>query len=70
MSKKIFTDEEVVLLSKNTYVKNISNKGITYTDEFKQIFIVENQNGKLEEIMSVMLVIYMKNQVLRYIIKE
>ena len=47
MSKKIFTDEEVVLLSKNTYVKNVSNKGITYTDEFKQIFIVENQNGKL-----------------------
>ncbi|EKQ56722.1 MAG: hypothetical protein A370_01647, partial [Clostridium sp. Maddingley MBC34-26] len=38
MSKKIFTDEEVVLLSKNIYVKNVSNKGITYTDEFKQIF--------------------------------
>lgn len=47
MSKKIFTDEEVVLLSTNIYVKNVSNKGITYTDEFKQIFIVENQNGKL-----------------------
>lgn len=47
MSKKIFTDEEVALLSKNIYVKNVTNKGITYTDEFKRLFIVENQNGKL-----------------------
>jgi transposase len=47
MSKKIFTDEEVVLLSKNIYVRNVSNKGITYTDEFKRIFIAENQNGEL-----------------------
>jgi transposase len=47
MSKKIFTDEEVILLSKNIYVKNVSNKGITYTDEFKRIFITENQNGEL-----------------------
>ena len=46
MSKKLFTDKEVNLLSKNKYVKNITNKGITYTDEFKQLFIVENKNGK------------------------
>lgn len=46
MSKKLFTDDEVKLLSKNKYVKNITNKGITYTDEFKQLFIVENENGK------------------------
>lgn len=47
MSKKLFTNEEVKLLSKNKYVKNITNKGITYTDEFKHLFIVENESGKL-----------------------
>ena len=47
MSKKIFTDEEIAILSKNKYVKKVSSKGITYTDEFKRLFIVENQNGKL-----------------------
>lgn len=47
MSKKIFTDSEIAILSKNKYVKNVSSKGITYTDEFKRLFIVENQNGKL-----------------------
>ena len=47
MSKKIFTDEEVIILSQNKYVKKVSNKGITYTDEFKRIFITENQKGKL-----------------------
>ena len=47
MSKKLFTDKEVALLSKNKYIKNVSNEGITYTGEFKQLFIVENENGKL-----------------------
>ena len=47
MSNKIFTEEEIAVLSKNKYVKNVSNKGITYTDEFKRIFIVENNQGKL-----------------------
>lgn len=46
MSKKLFTNEEVKLLSKNKYVKNITTKGITYTEEFKKIFISENINGK------------------------
>jgi len=46
MSKKLFTDEEVNILSKNKYVKNVSSKGITYTDEFKQLFIAENESGK------------------------
>lgn len=46
MSKKLFTEQEVKLLSKNKYVKNVTNKGITYTDEFKHLFIVENENGK------------------------
>lgn len=47
MSNKLFTSKEIELLSKNPYVKKVSSKGITYTDEFKRIFIVENENGKL-----------------------
>jgi transposase len=47
MSNKIFTDAEIGVLSKNQYVKNVSAKGITYTDEFKRIFIDENEKGKL-----------------------
>lgn len=46
MSNKLFTKEEVKILSKNKYVKKVSEKAITYTDEFKSIFIVENEKGK------------------------
>jgi len=51
MSNKIFTEEEIQLLSKNSYVKKISEKGITYTDEFKRIFIVKNEKGKLPRVI-------------------
>lgn len=46
MSNKIFTEKEISILSRNQYVKNVSVKGITYTDEFKRIFIAENEKGK------------------------
>lgn len=46
MSKKLFTEKEIKLLSSNNYVKSVSSKGITYTDEFKHIFIAEKQKGK------------------------
>jgi len=46
MSKKIFTEKEIKILSKNQYVKNVTAKGITYTDEFKRIFITESESGK------------------------
>lgn len=46
MSKKLFSKEEIEILSKNKYVKNVSEKGITYTDEFKRLFIAENEKGK------------------------
>ncbi|QWH16994.1 IS3 family transposase [Bacillus mycoides] len=46
MTKKLFTKTEIEVLSKNPYVKSISEKGITYTDQFKQIFIEENEKGK------------------------
>ncbi|MGQ3480774.1 HTH domain-containing protein, partial [Paenibacillus sp. TY11] len=47
MSKKMFTAEEIEQLSANPYVKSVSSKGITYTKEFKQLFITSNQQGKL-----------------------
>lgn len=47
MSDKLFTDKEINLLSKNQHVKSVSTKGITYTLEFKRIFISENKKGKL-----------------------
>ena len=47
MSKKHFTETEIEILSNNPYVKSVSSKGVTYTDEFKRIFIAESKNGKL-----------------------
>ena len=47
MSKKTFTDSEIKLLPNNPYVKAVSSKAITYTDAFKQLFISENNQGKL-----------------------
>ena len=41
MSKKIFSEKEINELSKNKYVKKVSQKGITYTNEFKLHFIAE-----------------------------
>ncbi|WP_040951678.1 IS3 family transposase [Gorillibacterium massiliense] len=39
MSKKLFSKADQELLSKNKYVKNVSDKAITYSDEFKRLFI-------------------------------
>lgn len=46
MSNKTFTEKEIEILSSNPFVKNVSEKGITYTDEFKRIFVTENESGK------------------------
>lgn len=46
MSKKVFTEQEILELSKNKYVKNVTSKGITYTNEFKLQFIAEYKDGK------------------------
>jgi len=46
MSIKLFTKKEIELLSNNSYIKTISTKAITYTDEFKRIFIAESEKGK------------------------
>ena len=37
MGVNYFTDEQVEYLRKNKYVKHVSNKGITYTLEFKEL---------------------------------
>ncbi|TYR95339.1 IS3 family transposase, partial [Rossellomorea vietnamensis] len=46
MSKKTFTEKEIKQLSNNPFVKAVSAKGITYTDEFKRLFIAEKEKGK------------------------
>lgn len=46
MSKKLFSGQEVLQLSNNKYVKKVTSKGITYTNEFKLQFIAEYENGK------------------------
>ena len=39
MTKRLLTQKEQELLKKNSYVKAVSDKAITYTDEFKRHFI-------------------------------
>lgn len=46
MSKILFTNAQVKKLSKNKWIKNITNKGITYTDEFKYKLVKECENYK------------------------
>ena len=46
MSKKLFSSKDIEILSKNKYVKKVSEKGITYTDEFKRLFeVILTDNG-------------------------
>lgn len=47
MTKKLFTKEDQKQLKCNPNVQSVSEKSITYTDEFKRHFIAENDNGKL-----------------------
>ena len=46
MGNKYFTDEQLKELLKNPYVKNASNKSITYTEEFKEYFVAAYDTGK------------------------
>ena len=46
MSNRVFSKEEIEVLSYNKYVKHVSAKGITYTDDFKRHFISEYEKGK------------------------
>ena len=46
MSKITFSKEAIERLNQNTYVKRVSEKSITYSDEFKRIFIEEYLRGR------------------------
>lgn len=39
MSNILFTEQEQELLRKNPYVKKVSSKSITYTEEFREFFV-------------------------------
>ena len=47
MGKNYFTPEQIEQLRQNKYVKNVSEKSITYTEEFKEVFLLEYNGGKL-----------------------
>ena len=47
MTKNYLTPSQQKELRKNPYVKAVSDKAITYTDEFKRLFITDNEAGKL-----------------------
>lgn len=47
MSIERFTPEQIKQLEKNPNVKKVSDKSITYTESFKELFIIEYNRGKL-----------------------
>lgn len=51
MSKKLFSNKDIEILSNNRYVLNISEKAITYTNEFKIHFIAEYSKVKTSRII-------------------
>lgn len=46
MSKILFTDIQIQKLRKNKWIKNITSKGITYTDDFKIKLVKECEGYK------------------------
>lgn len=51
MSKITFSNESIKILEQNPYVKRVSDRSITYSDEFKQLFIEEYLRGKLPRVI-------------------
>ena len=47
MGVNYFSDEQVKELEKNPYVKKVSVKSITYSEEFKELFWTDLQKGML-----------------------
>ena len=47
MTNRLLSKKEQNQLSCNPYVAAVSEKGITYTDEFKRHFIAENEKEKV-----------------------
>lgn len=51
MSKKLFSSKQIDILSNNKYVLNVSEKAITYTNEFKIHFIAEYTKCKTPRVI-------------------
>ena len=51
MSKLIFSEKDVEILSKNENVLRVSTKSITYSDDFKRHFVEEYLKGKLPRVI-------------------
>lgn len=51
MSKITFSSNDIDILNKNTNVLRVSEKTITYTDEFKRNFIEKYLRGKLPHVI-------------------
>lgn len=47
MGKNIFNEKDMNELQKNPYVEKVSQNSITYTKEFRELFVREHKNGKL-----------------------
>lgn len=47
MTKEYFSEKEVIELLIKPNVKSVSTKAITYTDEFRRLFISESEKGKI-----------------------
>ena len=47
MSRKPFTDEEILLLRQNPYTYSVTTFQLNLTKEFKEIFYSEYQKGEL-----------------------
>lgn len=47
MTKTLFTESDISILKKNKNVLRVSEKSITYTDEFRLHFINEYMSGHL-----------------------
>ena len=45
MGANYFTDEQLRLLEENPYVVKASKKSITYSEEFKELYWIDYQNG-------------------------
>ncbi|WP_051912550.1 HTH domain-containing protein [Carnobacterium funditum] len=51
MSKLTFVLEQIQISKANPYVKNVSEKSITYSDEFKRHFVSESLNLKTAKLL-------------------
>lgn len=45
MGKNHFTEEQVQELRKNPYVVSVTDRYINYSEEFKELFLIDYENG-------------------------